>query len=247
MENWLPISSTPLRVSSATPPSLPQASVAAATAPPREPSQTLTDKDALFRKNMRQTVIGCGGCLGLVVIAFVLVAILGTFGSRSSPPTDNRSQREAVQAYWAPTMQDLGIAAASVGVASDALSNGDSVGAQKALLFGQDEAKHAYDHALNDEPTGDDWSKIQGDLLTAASNYKDTLGKLSQAIDSDSSLDAAQASNMVAGTRANLDEATHMARVWYMAHGGKWSDIEDFDMAQSDATGAFNRLLGKSQ
>lgn len=113
--------------------------------------------------------------------------------------------------------------------ASQSVYGGDDVAAQQMIQHGEDFMDAASKSAGENLPEdSQEWVTVQSDLLEAASVYKESMGAASSALDSGKSSEMADALSGKDKAVADIDDAQHRVRVWYVAHGGKASDIYDF-------------------
>jgi hypothetical protein len=114
---------------------------------------------------------------------------------------------------------------------------------QQYLTQAQQAADQAYSRAEGDVPDGDAWMNIQSNLMDASSKYKDAITAMKTALDTGSSEQAANALDATNQAGDTIIETTHQARVWYMAHGGKATDLDDLATAAKGVHSITNALM----
>lgn len=177
-----------------------------------------------------------------IVLALSLLASCASFFSigKSEPSDASRSEgasstvdehaaRQQAQTFWNGVMTPLAFSGEYVALAGRAMEANDSVAAQQYLSEAQKYLQKAGDGNLESKPDGDEWNKISDDLDEALFAYKGAVSEVKDGLDAGSSKTLADALDEAAQARQPLDEATHLARVWYIAHGGTGSDLADYD------------------
>lgn len=142
----------------------------------------------------------------------------------------NRHAREIAQRYWNRSTTGLALAVASMQFVAAEVAQGDSVDAQEVLRKAETTTDGSAQEASNGElpEQSGDWTAIQSDIVSAATRYKDALAKVSDAIDSGSSKDMADALDAKDESGGEMADAQHRLRIWYVARGGRADDVTDF-------------------
>lgn len=143
--------------------------------------------------------------------------------------------RQAIQDYWNPILASLSLAYTAVGVGLQSARSGDEVAAFDRFSKAAQAASLAMDQADNNVPTGFDeqatseQDSIRMELSLSANELKWASEDLVKYLDTPVPSMANDAMTLAANAKKRLDEATHYARVRYIALGGNWQDLKSLD------------------
>ena len=154
-----------------------------------------------------------------------------------TPKPDMHAAREVDQHYWKQVIVTEILANAALHVAQANLHESDVVSASGNLKEAAKYSSAAHHFASVDVPRG--WNDVSAQLSEVTDEFSAGFTTMRKAIDTGAVSDMSDALSHSQAANDKLVIATHLARVHYVAMGGKWSDISD----GSDEANAMNGLV----
>jgi hypothetical protein len=165
----------------------------------------------------------------------------------TDPPTaepNHHDEREAIRAWWSPALLQMAMAQTCLDLAREAVAQGDLVTASGYLKLGSNSAQKATDLANASAPDG--LSDAQDKLFQAASGFRDALGLIRDYMDNSEPSKGSDAVEKAQTARADLEEATHLARVHFRDLGGDPMALDDVDKDAAAVKNMLSALSGGS-
>ncbi len=140
-------------------------------------------------------------------------------------PPDRHAQREVAHTWWNKIIVEAAIADGARQGAVDAIASGDLVAASALVKKAHQYSLDASNRVSDGVPDG--WDDVAEHLSNAMAGFAAMYEKMERAIDDAKPSTMASAVDDNDNANAELQQAVHLARVHYVAMGGKWSDITD--------------------
>ncbi len=162
----------------------------------------------------------------------------------AEPTPNEHDAREKVHEYWEPVMTGFASANVLLQGAAYSVSQGDSVQAQQYLKEASEWLDRVNGAVSSNVPDGDDWSAISMHLGEAAQQERNGVNEAEDALDQGSSKKWADAIDDAKEAGDQLADQTHLARVWYITHGGSGADLDDEQTATKAVDSMLSALAG---
>jgi len=138
-------------------------------------------------------------------------------------PVDHHEEREVAQKYWSAVLvQAVMIEAAQYNL-KQSIGHDDLVEASRYAMQARDTARVTAGQIGRNVPPG--WQDVEEQTAASMQHFVRAYAAVTDAIDSEKPSDMAAAIEASDTANSEIEKAVHLARLHYVAMGGKWSDI----------------------